>query len=297
MNLKLDPQCSSGVNRNWTIKSNRIRAFTMIELLVVVAIIGILIGMLLPAVQQVREAARRTVCANNVAQVALACHNFEFSHEHFPSGVKDKTGPILNQELGLHVGFLVDLLVYIEQPGIANNFDVTLGTYAPANAPAREQRIATYRCPSGYNDMNGMSTAGVSDYGGCHNDVEAPIDVDNNGTLFLNSKIGFQDIADGSSNTILVGEIIPIDSDLGWASGTRSTLRNASEFMDNKLWKVRNAGVQPPDFVGGFGSQHPGGANFAMAGGGIRFLRNSIDPQFFLNLANREDGAMMGLPD
>ncbi|MFK7765724.1 MAG: DUF1559 domain-containing protein [Mariniblastus sp.] len=271
--------------------------FTLVELLVVVAIIGILIGMLLPAVQQVREAARRTVCANHLSQIALACHNYEFANEHFPSGVTDTAGPILNQEVGLHVGFLVDLLRYIEQPGIANNFDNSLGTYAPPNALAREQVIETLICPSFGNYMNSAGTAGISNYAGCHNDVEAPIDVDNNGMLFLNSKVGFQDIGDGSTNTILVGEIAPLDSDLGWASGTRATLRNASEMIDKKIWQTRNTGTTAVGFVGGFGSHHPGGGNFAMAGGSVRYLSNSMDPEVFGYLANRDDGAMMGSID
>ena len=271
-------------------------AFTLVELLVVVAIIGILIGMLIPAVQQVREAARRTVCMNKASQIALACQNYEFSHEHFPPGVTDKAGPILNQEIGLHVGFLVDVLVYIEQRGIANNFDVTIGTYAPANIPAREQAIELYRCPSFIG--GGTATNEYSNYAGCHNDVETPIDVDNNGILFLNSKIGFEDIYDGSSNTFLIGEVAPLDSDLGWASGTRATLRNASEFMDEQLWKTRNlAGTSANNFVGGFGSHHNFGAAFAMADGSVRFKSSAIDQQLFENLANREDGAMMGSHD
>ena len=170
-----------------------------------------------------------------------------------------------------------------------------VGTYAAANAPAREQRIGALLCPTFFKDMNAAGTAGISNYGGCHNDVEAPIDVTNNGILFLNSKIGFQDIYDGSSNTILIGEIAPVDSDLGWASGTRATLRNASEFIDMKLWNTRNAGTKPTDFVGGFGSHHPGSAIFAMADGSVHSLSNAIDLPHFGNLANREDGEMMGM--
>ena len=112
------------------------RGFTLVELLVVVAIIGILIGMLLPAVQQVREAARRTQCLNNLAQIGLAMHNNEFSFGHLPAGVIDTAGPIQNVPKGQHVSWTVHLLRFVEQNGIADSFDIEAGTYAAANTPA-----------------------------------------------------------------------------------------------------------------------------------------------------------------
>ena len=115
--------------------------------------------MLLPAVQQVREAARRTICANNLAQLGMAVHNYEFAREHLPPGVIEKNGPIDTTEIGNHVGFLVHLLTYIEQRGIANNFDMDAGTYAAANAPAREMVIPTFICPSFGNTMNATLNA------------------------------------------------------------------------------------------------------------------------------------------
>lgn len=269
--------------------------FTLVELLVVIAIIGILIGMLLPAVQQVREAARRTSCANNLAQLGLASHNYEFSLEHLPAGVINPNGPILSEEKGQHVGFLVQLLLYIEQRGIADNFDINAGTYAPVNAPARQMVIPTFLCPSYSYRMNETQTAGLTNYAGCHNGVETPIDADNNGVLFLNSKVTYGDIFDGSTNTILLGEILPFRDSLGWASGTRSSLRNSSELIDHRDWElIRNTPPESAETVGGFGSFHPGVTQFCFAGGAVRSLTFSTDPQLFDNLGNRSDGAMMG---
>jgi len=214
----------SQLTKRWSQK----RGFTLVELLVVIAIIGILIGMLLPAVQVVREAARRTQCLNNLAQIGIALHHYEFAQEHFPAGVTNPTGPITNDEVGKDVGFLVEILPHIEQLGIATRFDKSLGTYAKKNLPARRREIEIYLCPSSYvASVNEANTAGITCYAGCHNSTEAPIDVDNDGVLYLNSRTTFSDILDGSSNTFLVGEYNPTETSLGWASGTNASLRNA----------------------------------------------------------------------
>ena len=273
----------------------RRHAFTLVELLVVIAIIGILIGMLLPAVQQVREAARRTSCANNTAQLGLALHNYEFSREHLPPGVTNPKGPVMSSPTGLDVSFLVELLPYVEQYGISKNFDMSVGTYAAPNAPARAMIIPLYLCPSNFIETNTTGAAGVSCYAGCHHGSETPIDADNNGLLFLNSKIGYDEIIDGSSNTILVGELMPLQSDLGWASGTRSALRNTSAILGFADFELLQKGPVPaPNVVGGFGSFHPGGSNFCLADGSVRFLSGTISPTVLQNLGDRKDGAMMG---
>ena len=271
--------------------------FTLVELLVVVAIIGILIGMLLPAVQQVREAARRTQCLNNLAQIGLALQNFEYAHQHFPAGVIESKGPILSVPNGQHVSFLVPILPYMEQQGVFDNFDIEAGTYAAVNAAAREIVIPTYICPSFGTRMNTNSTAAMTNYVGCHHGSEVPIDADNNGMLFLNSQVTFGDIYDGSSNTILVGEALKNSStDLGWASGTRSSLRNASEVLNFNDWSksLLKAGVVADDFVGGFSSAHPGTCNFVMASGSVHSITTSISLVVLETLGNRSDGAMMG---
>ena len=276
------------------------RGFTLVELLVVIAIIGILIGMLLPAVQAVREAARRTTCANNLVQIGLAMHNYEFAFGSLPPGCVDKQGPIQNVTGGgaQHVSWTVHILRFIEQNGIADNFDIEAGTYAQANAPARAMVITSFLCPSDQNDINRAKTAGLSTYAGCHHGVEAPIDVDNNGLLFLNSSVDYGDIYDGSSNTILVGEFIAEDIDFGWASGTRASLRNCGELLGERDWLATYGGgsitTMKKDFVGGFSSRHPGGANFLLADGSVSFYSNSIDPALFEYLGERSDGEMMG---
>ena len=161
------------------------RGFTLVELLVVIAIIGILVGLLLPAVQAAREAARRMSCSNNMLQLGIAIHNYEFSMEHLPSGTLNPEGPIQSTEEGQHVSFLVMLLPFIEQQNIANRFDIEAGTYAEVNQPARAVVVRTYVCPSFPMSTNLGATAGVANYAGCHHDDETQIDADNNGLLFF----------------------------------------------------------------------------------------------------------------
>ncbi|PHQ32431.1 DUF1559 domain-containing protein [Rhodopirellula bahusiensis] len=277
-----------------TFPSSSRRAFTLVELLVVIAIIGVLVGLLLPAVQAAREAARRMSCANNMAQITLATHNYEFAMEHLPPGTTNPTGPIVNTPNGEHISYLVRLLPYIEQQGAADDFDLTASTYAPVNAKVRAYQIPAFLCPSFPFGMNSDETAGLSNYAGCHHDVEAAIDEDNNGLLFLNSEVRYREIYDGSSHTILIGEMIPTLASLGWASGTRASLRNTGTLIGGGIQTIGAMGVgeekDPPEFVGGFASEHPGGGNFGFADGSVRFLTHSIDPQILTYLGHRADG-------
>lgn len=274
------------------------RGFTLVELLVVIAIIGVLVGLLLPAVQAAREAARRCSCSNNMMQVGLATHNFEFAFERLPSGSINPTGPIVNEAVGQHVGYLVQLLPYIEQQGVAENFDISLGTYDIANAPARRNTIPTFLCPSSPFSDTQDGTSGLTNYAGCHHHVEAAIDKDNMGLLFLNSRVRYGDMTDGSSHTILVGEMLPDAEGLGWASGTRASLRNTGFFGRRDRNGLQDDDAEEEadeDAVGGFASYHQGGGNFVFADGSVRFLSQNIEPELFQNLGHRADGAMMGV--
>jgi prepilin-type N-terminal cleavage/methylation domain-containing protein len=291
-------------------------AFTLVELLVVIAIIATLIGLLLPAVQSCREAARRASCSNNVLQLGLALHNYEFHRETFPAGVTDAAGPIKSRPEGKHVSWIVRILPYLEEKALAAHFKDADGAYAAGNAPVVATVIPTLICPS--SSANNTETwpvpvaagdeprerkVAVSNYAGCHHDVEAPIAADNHGMLFLNSAVRFKDIEDGSSRTLLVSEKIspqrqPYDfasrDDLGWASGTRATLRNTSRFSgEGRRDRTEDAEPANPDplFVGGFGSNHSSKISVsAMADGAIAQLTDDIDPDVRRQLGHRADG-------
>ena len=278
------------------------RGFTLVELLVVIAIIGILIALLLPAVQSTREAARRTACLNNVTQVGLALHNFEFHFEALPPGVTDDQGPIRNESQGKHVGWIVRILPYLEQNALYRRFDQSAGAYAAVNAEVRSATIAALRCPSDAGPVaTPAPTAASSSYAGCHHDAEAPIDKDNHGLLFLNSRIRYADIYDGSSQTILLGEALNRSDELGWVSGTRATLRNTSAIESGQAYLAQQqaaAGAEEKAkpgslFVGGFGSYHPLGANIGFADGSSKYLSEKIDSTTLRQLGNRADGEIM----
>jgi prepilin-type N-terminal cleavage/methylation domain-containing protein/prepilin-type processing-associated H-X9-DG protein len=291
-------------------------AFTMIELLVVMAIISILIALLLPAIQSIREMARRTQCANNLMQLGVALGNYASTHRVLPPGVVDFTRPVVNAPQGYHHSWVVQVLPFLEQRNVYQRFDFRSGVYAGANeTAARGTRIHTFLCPS-------SSSVGPMSYVGCHHDVEAPIDVDNHGVLYLNSHVAFDEISDGLANTILLGEVRNGPS-LGWASGTRASLRNTGTRINARdpttvgpgggafpgpyplsqaddlatVQTMVDDGVLPIGFVGGFSSFHPSASNFLFCDGSVHLLNVSINEHVFRLLGNRADGEIIDADD
>lgn len=265
------------------------RGFSLVELLMVIFVISVLLALLLPASHSARETSRRIGCVNNLRQIVLALHNYETQLGVLPPGVVNPTRPLRQQPDGLHTGWFVQILPYMEQWGVHSAIDTRVPVYDPINTTARLAHISTLICPS---DPEGKTGRGIgrSWYAASHHDVEAPIDEDNHGVFYLNSSTRHADLADGSYCTIFVGEKRMNAADLGWMSGTRATLRNTG-------WPINAGplfgGTAPDDRVGGFGSLHPGGANFAFGDGAVHYLSDTTAPEVLRRLGHRDDGELI----
>jgi prepilin-type processing-associated H-X9-DG protein/prepilin-type N-terminal cleavage/methylation domain-containing protein len=279
--------------------------FTFVELIFVMSIIVILIAMLLPAVQSARESARRAQCANNLMQLGIAMGSYASTHSVLPPGVVNQTGPIENLPRGYHHSWVVQILPFIGCQNIYSHFDLNKSVYDAANDTVALVSIGTLHCPS--NPYHSSVQ-----YAGCHHDVQSAIADDNHGVLYLNSRVRFDLISDGLAQTILIGDNSRDGPNLGWVSGTRSTLRNTGAPVSNRAYNksfvfpldrtelfeyidsMAETGEWPVDLTGGFSSFHSDTCNFLFCDGSVRLLKNSIDGRIYRFLGNRADGEMIG---
>jgi prepilin-type N-terminal cleavage/methylation domain-containing protein len=326
-------------------------AFTLIELLVVIAIIAILIALLLPAVQQAREAARRTQCKNNLKQLGLALHNYHDVYNQFPINHYDAGTPA-----GNNLTVLVGLLPYIDQAPLFNGIDfgatrnVTLypvggkrlgehaipGFFCPSDGEAavastQNMRRTSYAPSMGAQMMkSGIAACNLATYAGTFpagmgldtdNDGEDPFNRGNvRADYGIGSQIsgifgrgrfygwaaGIRDITDGTSNTIVMGEVRMscnlFSPTWGWAWPESLWYATTAPINWNTCAGTAGYGANPClsnannnwNSIFGFKSLHTGGCHFVLGDGAVRFISQNLDKLTYARLGDRFDGGVVG---
>ncbi len=313
-------------------------AFTLVELLVVIAIIGILAAFLLPAVQQVRESARRITCSNHLKQVGLAIHNYESAVRYLPASRLNKSGG---------VAWTVQILPYIENQNFYAGWDLNRWYYDQGETVEEGDRlrktpVTIFFCPSRRtaNTAPGFSITGdrpdvqfpgsrkhyegaLGDYACCvgTNVAEDFSGDGGNGAVIIadwqyklpltppqiidlwQSQTRFRNITDGLSHTILIGEkhVLPGTFGTNTPANVQAQTGDGSIYNGDHPWVIsRAAGPLFPladkdsEFNSQFGSWHTGVCQFAMGEGSVQPLSNDVDPLTLGQLAQRDDGTIVG---
>jgi prepilin-type N-terminal cleavage/methylation domain-containing protein len=290
----------------------RRRAFTLIELLVVIAIIGMLIGLLLPAVQKVRAAAARMQCGNNLHQLGLAIHCYADAN----SGQL----PPSHRNVHPYSGWVTLLLPYLEQDNLYRQYNFNLDWYDPAQQPVVSRQLKVMVCPAtpNPNRMISGSIGGVSytvppaDYaaiGGITSDIVPaviPASYPRLGAMPIDTNLGFKDITDGTSSTLLVAEgagrpqVWNAGHDTGALSPTALTKSTWSAWNGNFIRGYSYDGSVYPgpcplncSNLDAIYSFHTGGAYGLLADGSARFLSQGIDVWVMYSLATSQGGEVV----
>jgi prepilin-type processing-associated H-X9-DG protein/prepilin-type N-terminal cleavage/methylation domain-containing protein len=292
-------------------------AFTLIELLVVISVIGVLIALLLPAVQAAREAARRTQCVNNLKQLGIALHTYESASRSFPPGYVsyfDSSG----NDTGPGWGWAAMLLPRFEQKPLFDALNFNTPIEHASNSTTRVTAIAILLCPSDSAPLNwwavtrtpngiqlqNICQVATSNYVGMYGTSDPGIDGD--GIFFRDGNVGIPNITDGTAQTIAAGERAYALGVATWVGSVTGT----------SLFPLSNDGVGYPRVEGApgmilghaggnlgpgdpgcevnqFFSQHPGGVNFLFADGHVAFLKTTMSYQVFRALATRAGGEVI----
>jgi prepilin-type N-terminal cleavage/methylation domain-containing protein len=307
------------------------RGFTLIELLVVIAIIAILVAMLLPTVQQAREAARRSQCKNNLKQLALALHNYEETHTTFPPGLVtiNPQASVVICSLGFGFGasdswneaqsgagvhgtsWMLQILPYVEKNTLYEEWDFELSP--SGNRAVGETDIPFFYCPS--RRSNAISdarmfqgwTKGGTDYGGCLGVCNGFHDCGTHefwrvatgnrpeapckGMFRVNSATRIRDVTDGMSNTIMLGELERLDRSTGNFSQDGWAIGGSPTIFSTCSNRCRGPNS---DFFEEPASDHVGGIHVGLADGSIRFTADSIDKTIFAALGSMQNYEVLG---
>ena len=273
------------------------RGFTLIELLVVIAIIAVLIALLLPAVQQAREAARRTQCRNNMHQLGLALHNYHDTHMIFPPGV---TKPAAHRSGAWGTTWMTLILPFVDEAALFNAYNCNLPHNAGGNNTARGQVLGQYLCPTDSTSTGVAGGDGDNCYSGnggrrvsyaCDNAFYWETPAAERGLFQIDSNCRIRDIRDGTSQTFAVGEKTRGNDNggNGWADGSYDAAikccgcpGSASCYTYSHQLNSLTAITLGRSFY----SHHEGGAFFLFCDGAVRFISENIDGGTYRSLSS-----------
>lgn len=287
--------------------------FTLVELLVVISIIGLLLAMLLPAVQAAREAARRMSCTNNLKQVGLALHLYHDTFQSLPVGWEafaPSTGlPDFEGEPGW--SWSARILPYMEQGALfGQKVHLDLPITAPVNAEARVYEVRAFRCPSDLGETTfvlgqdpswpGPYTPvelAIGNYLGMFGTTEPHASVVNgiclgNGTFMHHKWLRLADITDGLSQTLIAGERCSKHAPSTWVGAVAGGEHGECRLIGIATYPP-NSEADAEHWNHNFSSMHPGGTNFLSADGSVRLIPSTIAPEVYQGLATRAGGEIV----
>jgi prepilin-type N-terminal cleavage/methylation domain-containing protein len=270
-------------------------AFTLIELLVVIAIISVLIGLLLPAVQKVREAASRLSCSNNLKQLGLSCHAYHDANGALPPGYT-ATGAYVNGDTDTSPGWAwgAYLLPYLEQANLQSQFNLALPVQ---NSTAIQTLVKTYLCPSDIlypapfavtdSSWNTICLVAPSSYAACCGGGVSTTAATGNGSFYRNSHVRLTDITDGTSNTIFIEERAFANVEGTWVGAISGGYCNQGQFNINAVPGKLGQGAGDLVLIHAStnnspkgrnlddaSSKHATGSNFLCGDGSVHLIRN-----------------------